>query len=561
MMSNENSSDTTKSSKTIPSSSFQEEFMNDDEYSGSDDDGGDISPPPFPTNPPATIENTTTTACGGRGGNDTSSSCPNGTTTSKHQHPQLSLFTSSARHVNASPCSISNVNNTNHCSNNNVSNTISINTSNGGSRASSTVTSPQQEWYWIECVDFTVGEQLPVDEGNTVDYKLTVFSDYMNFKTTSKEESQKLEKELISDTIGSFDKSPTPTVLEHKHAHFSPSTSNATTSADGVVDYAKLGERLTEYLLAFLNSNGGALIFGVNDNGVVMGMKLSEKQRDKIRLLFDNCIRNFQITPTPRVGIHYRLEFKKTTNFPNLWILILEVKKSECFHYAHIRSHLKSWERLSASNLCLCDRPQRFVERLRELRSTAEYQNEIQSSINPPQMSRRNSISTNNLQQAKESSRGSSSPKRIYEGYFILVFSDIQLTVSELVLARAGFDKRIYRLESYGNMDDQGRFLIDRPSKFFNLIYQFLQVGYVSVKLHDWPVFLLEADFYGLTDLIYNESQTSVESHNSFMLVRSVTKQSKMHPSISQANFSNKIGNYLLNVDNGIPQQNKDMNN
>ncbi|KAG2394077.1 hypothetical protein C9374_003841 [Naegleria lovaniensis] len=539
-----NTSSPPSSSSLIPTSLREEFVNNNDEFVG-DDDGGDISPPPLASNPTTMMEHTTCdTSC-------------NNNNTNKHQHPQLSLFTSSVRHVNASPCYSGNGNNIN-----NIGSNITINTSNGGSRSSSTVASPQQEnWYWIESVDFTVGEQLPVDEGNTVDYKLTVFSDYMNFKTTSKEESQKLEKELISDAIGSFDKSPTPTA-EHKHAHFSPSTSTtaATTAVDGVVDYAKLGERLTEYLLAFLNSNGGALVFGVRDDGVVFGMKLSEKQRDKIRLLFDNCIRNFQITPTPRVGIHYRLEFKKATNFPNLWILILEVKKSECFHYAHIRSHLKSWERLSASNLCLCDRPQRFVERLRELRNTPEYQNELQSSINPPQMSRRNSISTNNLQQAKENSRGSSSPKRIYEGYFILVFSDIQLTVSELILARAGFDKRIYRLESYGNMDDQGRFLIDRPSKYFNLIYQFLQVGYVSVKLHDWPVFLLEAEFYGLAEMIHNENQTSIEAHNSFVLVKSISKPLKMHPSISQANFSNKVGNYLLNVDNGTSQQNKDTN-
>ncbi|EFC37942.1 predicted protein [Naegleria gruberi] len=403
----------------------------------------------------------------------------------------------------------------------------------------------QQDWFFIENVDFPVGTQLNYDEGNTLDYKLTIFSDYINFKTTNKEESQKLEKELIAENIGSLEKTP---VSEHSHVQFviSPTTTatstSSTNSESGVIDYAKLGERMTEYLIAYLNSNGGALIFGVRDDGVVMGMKLSEKQRDKIRLMFDNCIRNFQITPAPRVAIHYRLEFKKTTNVPSLWIMILEVKKSDFFHYAHIRSHLKSWERLSASNFCLCDRPQRFVERLRELRSTQEYQNAV---IQIPTMSRRNSISSNNLQQqATANKTGNTSPKRMIDGYFTLVFSDTQLTVCETVLARAGFDKRIYRLESYCGMDEQGRFLVDRPSKFFKLIYQFLQIGYVSVKMYDWAVFKLEAEYYGLAELLDGD-QTTTEKYDTFVILKMV-KGTHIHTSISQASLSNKIGTPLL---------------
>ncbi|KAL9641724.1 hypothetical protein ABK040_007401 [Willaertia magna] len=437
------------------------------------------------------------------------------------------------------------------------------------------------QWPWIEQIPFVVGEQLPVDEGNTVDYKLTVFSDYLNYKTSLKQEQQKIDLLLPISPLTSMSTNSQMNQFDHQslinnntnpnngitstiaavasttNDIQSPTTSNAgtttTTTFDNVIDYQKLGERLTEYLIAFLNSNGGALIFGVRDDGIVMGMRLSEKQRDKIRLLLDNCIRNFQITPIPSIGVQFKMEFKKTENYNNLWILILEVKKSEYFHYAHIRNHLKSWERLNASNFCLCDRPQRFVERLRELRNSSIYQKEIlynressptfinqlnnnnlhnsTSSSNLISSSRRNSIVNNNNGSGNNNINGNTNGsanglngnntiKRTSDSYLTLVFSDCTMIISELILAKIGFDKRIFRLDQYSTMDDLGRFTVERPSKYFKLIYQFLQIGYVSVKNVDWPVFLFEADFYGLNELLKDEKIVKIEKMEGFVFLK-----------------------------------------
>lgn len=198
-----------------------------------------------------------------------------------------------------------------------------------------------------------------------------------------------------------------------------------TTPSERIIDYGKLGERMTEYLIAFLNTNGGALIFGVADDGKVQAMDLPEKQRDKIKLVLDSCIRNFQITPVPKANTDYKIEFVRTVNNPERFVIVLEVKQSRFFHFAHIRKALASWERLNASNFYLCDRPQRFIERIRELRDEE-------------------------LKLGEEFGT-------IMDGYLTLLFCDREVFVSERVCMRCGQDKKIFRYEQWCALDGKGR--------------------------------------------------------------------------------------------------------
>jgi hypothetical protein len=53
----------------------------------------------------------------------------------------------------------------------------------------------------------------------------------------------------------------------------------------------------TSYICAYLNSYGGTMFFGINDNGIVKGIQLSRKDIDDFQINLDICLRNFQ----PRV--------------------------------------------------------------------------------------------------------------------------------------------------------------------------------------------------------------------------------------------------------------------
>jgi predicted HTH transcriptional regulator len=44
------------------------------------------------------------------------------------------------------------------------------------------------------------------------------------------------------------------------------------------------------YVNAFLNSDGGTLYFGIDDDGRVLGVPLNRKQRDHLRLRIDTIV-------------------------------------------------------------------------------------------------------------------------------------------------------------------------------------------------------------------------------------------------------------------------------
>lgn len=48
------------------------------------------------------------------------------------------------------------------------------------------------------------------------------------------------------------------------------------------------------YVCAFLNSEGGSLLVGVEDNGLVQGIHCSHRDEDRTRLLVDSILQGFK---------------------------------------------------------------------------------------------------------------------------------------------------------------------------------------------------------------------------------------------------------------------------
>ena len=47
---------------------------------------------------------------------------------------------------------------------------------------------------------------------------------------------------------------------------------------------------IERYISAFLNTNGGTLYFGISDNGIINGIKLSRKNIDDLKLKVDSIM-------------------------------------------------------------------------------------------------------------------------------------------------------------------------------------------------------------------------------------------------------------------------------
>uniref|UniRef100_A0A674ENL6 Schlafen like 1 n=1 Tax=Salmo trutta TaxID=8032 RepID=A0A674ENL6_SALTR len=56
---------------------------------------------------------------------------------------------------------------------------------------------------------------------------------------------------------------------------------------------------LRRYACAFLNSGGGSLLAGVDDDGVVRGLRCDHRQEDQARLLVDSILKGFHPTLLP----------------------------------------------------------------------------------------------------------------------------------------------------------------------------------------------------------------------------------------------------------------------
>lgn len=47
------------------------------------------------------------------------------------------------------------------------------------------------------------------------------------------------------------------------------------------------------YICGFLNMNGGKILFGINDDGLVKGINLPRKEFDTLQINMDVHLRNF----------------------------------------------------------------------------------------------------------------------------------------------------------------------------------------------------------------------------------------------------------------------------
>ncbi|XP_022083359.1 uncharacterized protein LOC110975297 [Acanthaster planci] len=72
-------------------------------------------------------------------------------------------------------------------------------------------------------------------------------------------------------------------------------------------DFKKyLRKHLTKYICAFLNSEGGTLMIGVDDGGFVQGVFCDHQTEDQVRLMIDQLIGHFDPPVLPQM---YRLDF------------------------------------------------------------------------------------------------------------------------------------------------------------------------------------------------------------------------------------------------------------
>ncbi|KAM4699014.1 schlafen-like protein 1 isoform 1-T2 [Discoglossus pictus] len=76
----------------------------------------------------------------------------------------------------------------------------------------------------------------------------------------------------------------------------------------GGADYIHitLKDHVRKHMCAFLNSEGGSLYVGVQDSGTVVGMQLTEKDEENIRLMVDTVMNSFKPPVPPEL---YTLDF------------------------------------------------------------------------------------------------------------------------------------------------------------------------------------------------------------------------------------------------------------
>lgn len=74
---------------------------------------------------------------------------------------------------------------------------------------------------------------------------------------------------------------------------------------------SRIIETAEKYLVAFLNSEGGRILFGILDNGIIAGLRLNRKMRDEIRVDVDQMVMNIH---PPITNDQYSLNFVPVRN-------------------------------------------------------------------------------------------------------------------------------------------------------------------------------------------------------------------------------------------------------
>lgn len=108
-----------------------------------------------------------------------------------------------------------------------------------------------------------------------------------------------------------------------------------------------------ETICAFLNTNGGHIIYGVLDNCLINGYNLSDTEKDNI-LLFIDATYTILKTSTGETMSKDKIKVHFEEIAKNMFIIIISCyrNKNDDNHYQFLSG--KSWVRMNASNMKTC---------------------------------------------------------------------------------------------------------------------------------------------------------------------------------------------------------------
>lgn len=113
---------------------------------------------------------------------------------------------------------------------------------------------------------------------------------------------------------------------------------------------------LTNYrkcVSAFANTNGGLLVFGVNDQRVNVGIRIDNGEEDKIRLAFDGIYRDI-VPNVDQLSIQVTMR-QLTVNLGLITVAVIRLSGGAHPLY-HVSLHDSAYKRLNASNMECVDR-------------------------------------------------------------------------------------------------------------------------------------------------------------------------------------------------------------
>ena len=105
-------------------------------------------------------------------------------------------------------------------------------------------------------------------------------------------------------------------------------------------------KKLVEYAVAFLNSEGGSVFWGISDDGIVKGIPLSVAERDKLRLTISNGINSIEPKLDPT---QVTLRFHDVRNYADTFVVEVIFPKSRATRL-YFNSSGDTWVRLDGCN-------------------------------------------------------------------------------------------------------------------------------------------------------------------------------------------------------------------
>jgi len=108
-------------------------------------------------------------------------------------------------------------------------------------------------------------------------------------------------------------------VVEEDREHEFKSLSKSTNPVRTIAEYY-----IEKYVNAFLNTRGGVILFGIDDDGVVQGITLDRTSRDQLRTEISRLIQKFQPSVEPDL---YQIKFIPVEGKGDLFVVEIHVSK------------------------------------------------------------------------------------------------------------------------------------------------------------------------------------------------------------------------------------------